>query len=137
MRIIGGRHYDHLPQRTLIVVALLAYGLGMGLMATAGSVVVLVAAAVSSGFSHGAIFPILTSQVVGRARTAERGSAMSIFTSIFDIALLFSAPAVGALIDGFDYRVAFTSVAAALVLGAVVYAVWDRRIVAAAAAAAV
>jgi len=134
MRIIGGRHYDHLPQRTLIVAALFAYGLGMGLMSTAGSLVVLVAAAVSSGLAHGAIFPILTSQVVGRARTAERGSAMSIFTSIFDIALLVSAPVVGALIDGFDYRLAFASVAGALVLGAVVYAMWDRRIVAAAAA---
>ncbi len=132
-RIIGGRHYDLLPQRMLIVTALLAYGLGMGLMATAGSVVVLVAAAVFSGLSHGAIFPILTSQVVGRSRTAERGSAMSIFTSIFDVALLFAAPAVGAVIDGFDYRVAFASVAVALLFGALVYALWDRRIVAAAA----
>ena len=127
MRIFGGRHYDRVPQRPFVVGALVAYGLGLALMALAGSVTVLVVAAVSGGLGHGAVFPILTSQVVSRARTAERGSAMSIFTSIFDIALLVAAPAVGVLIDGFSYRVAFTTVALALGFGAVVYTFWDRR----------
>jgi predicted MFS family arabinose efflux permease len=79
--------------------------------------------------AHGALFPILTSQVVSRARTAERGSAMSIYTSIFDIALLVSAPAVGVVIDGFDYRTAFSAVALMLGIGAVVYSLWDRWLV--------
>jgi predicted MFS family arabinose efflux permease len=131
MRIFGGRHYDRIPQRPFMVGALVAYGVGLALLAVAGSEPILVIAAISGGLAHGAIFPILTSQVVNRARTAERGSAMSIFTSIFDIALLLSAPAVGVLIDGFSYRVAFAMVALALVAGAVVYAFWDRRLVAA------
>jgi hypothetical protein len=37
---------------------------------------------------------------------------------------------VGLLIDGFSYRVAFATVSLALVVGAVVYAFWDRRLVA-------
>ncbi len=131
MRIFGGRYYDRLPQRLLIVGALLGYGLSLGLMAVAGSLPVLVLAAVPGGMAQGAVFPVLTSQVVTRARTAERGSAMSIFTSIFDIALLVSAPTVGSLIDGFDYRLAFGVVAIALLVGAVVYVTWDRRMVAA------
>jgi predicted MFS family arabinose efflux permease len=53
---------------------------------------------------------------------------MAIFTSIFDIALLISAPAVGFLIDGFDYRLAFGVVSIVLVAGAVLYAWWDHRI---------
>jgi predicted MFS family arabinose efflux permease len=100
------------------------------LLAVAGSEPIMVVAAASGGLAHGAVFPILTSQVVNRARTAERGSAMSTFTSIFDIALLLSAPAVGLLIDGFSYRIAFATVSLALVIGAVVYAFWDRRLVA-------
>jgi predicted MFS family arabinose efflux permease len=108
---------------------LLVYGLGLGLLAVAGNLPTLVAAAVFGGVAHGAVFPILTSQIVARARTAERGSAMSIFTSIFDIALLFGAPIVGYLIDGFDYGVAFGSVAVALLFGGVIYALWDRRTV--------
>ena len=135
MRILGGRYYDRIPQRPLVVGALVAYGLGLALLAVAGSEPVLVGAAVAGGAAHGVVFPIITSQVVNRARTAERGSAMSIFTSIFDIALLMAAPVVGLLIDGFSYRLAFGAVSVALGGGAVVYALWDRRLVAAAAAA--
>jgi predicted MFS family arabinose efflux permease len=130
MRILGGRHYDRIPQRPFVVGALVAYGMCLVLLAVAGSEPIMVVAAASGGLAHGAVFPILTSQVVNRARTAERGSAMSTFTSIFDIALLLSAPAVGLLIDGFSYRIAFATVSLALVIGAVVYAVWDRRLVA-------
>jgi predicted MFS family arabinose efflux permease len=128
-RIAGGRYYDRIPTRPFVVAALVTYGLSLGLMAIAGSVPLLVGAAVAGGMSHGAVFPIITSQVVGRARTSERGSAMAIFTSIFDIALLIGAPVVGALIDGFDYRVAFGSVAILLAIGALVFSIWDRRTV--------
>ena len=55
------------------------------------------------------------------------------FTSLFDIALLLGAPAVGFLIVGFDYLVAFSAVGVTLIVGAVVYAIWDRRMVAASA----
>jgi predicted MFS family arabinose efflux permease len=133
MRILGGRHYDRIPQRLFIIGALVSYGLSLAILALAGSVPLLIAAAIFGGMAHGAIFPILTSQVVGRARTAERGSAMAIFTSIFDIALLVAAPTVGLMIDGFNYKVAFGVVAIALGLGAAVYSIWDRRIVAQAA----
>lgn len=129
MRIFGGRHFDRIPQRAFVVSALVGYGLSLALLAVAGSVPLLVVAAVLGGVAHGAVFPILTSQIIARARTAERGSAMAIFTSIFDIALLIGAPVVGFLIDGFNYGVAFGSAAFALGLGAVVYAFWDRRLV--------
>jgi predicted MFS family arabinose efflux permease len=130
MRIFGGRHYDRVPKRPLVVGALLAYGLGVGLLAIGGSTSVMVAAAILAGVSHGAVFPVISSQLVSRARTSERGSAMAIFTSIFDIALLMAAPAVGSMIDGFDYTVAFGAVSVALGLGAIVYSIWDRRLAA-------
>ena len=133
MRVLGGAHYDRVPQRIFVVSALASYGLSLAMLAIAGSVPLLIVAAIFGGLAHGAVFPILTSQVVGRARTSERGSAMAIFTSIFDIALLVAAPTVGLLIDGFNYKVAFGCAAIALWLGAVVYAIWDRRIVAQAA----
>jgi predicted MFS family arabinose efflux permease len=128
MRILGGRYYDRVPKRPLVVGALLAYGLGVGLLAVGGSTPAMVVAAILAGVSHGAVFPIISSQLVSRARTSERGSAMAIFTSIFDIALLVAAPAVGSLIDGFDYTMAFGVVSIALGLGAIVYTIWDRRL---------
>ena len=127
-RIFGGSRYDRLPQSPLIIGSILSLAVCLAVMAVAGSAAVLIVAAVAGGMAHGALFPILSSQVVKRARTAERGSAMSIFTSIFDFSLLLSAPIVGAAIDGFDYRVAFGAVAIVIVLGAVVYAIWDRRL---------
>ncbi len=53
---------------------------------------------------------------------------MATFTSIFDVALLVGAPAVGFLIDGFDYVVAFSAAAVVLVAGAFAYRWWDLRI---------
>ena len=129
-RILGGSRYDRIPHRPLVVVSIALYGVGLLVMAVAQSVVFLAIAAAATGTAHGATFPILSSQVVNRARTSERGSAVATFTSIFDVALLFGAPAVGLLIDGFSYLVAFSATGVALILGGFVYAAWDRRLVA-------
>lgn len=129
-RIAGGRNYDRLPHRPLLVGATVAYGVGLALFAIAQSLPVFIAAAAISGAAHGVAFPLLSSEVVNRARVAERGSAMTTFTSIFDVALLFGAPAVGFLIEGFNYGVGFSAAATAIFLGSVVYSIWDRRLVA-------
>lgn len=132
-RIAGGGFYDRVPHRPLLVSSIAAYGLGIGALALAQGVPLFLTAAIVTGTAHGASFPLLSSEVVNRARVSERGSAMSTFTAIFDIALLAGAPAVGLLIDGFSYLVAFSVAGAALVLGALVYGFWDRRMVAASA----
>ncbi len=130
-RIVGGKTYDRIPARSIVVVAIAAYGLALLVLGRADSLVPFVVAAAVAGSSHGAVFPVLSSSVVHRARLSERGSAMSIFTSIFDVALLLSAPLFGSLVDQFSYRVAFTVVGVFLVFGGAVYAVWDHRMVAA------
>lgn len=98
------------------------------MLAVAESVGLFVVSAAVAGTAHGLAFPLLSSEVVNRARVAERGSAMTTFTSIFDVALLFGAPAVGFLIDGFDYTIGFGSAAIVIVVGSLLYAVWDRRL---------
>lgn len=127
-RLFGGRLYDRLRHRPLLVSSIAVYGAGLGVMALAGTTTTLLVAAVATGAAHGAAFPLLSSEVVNRARVAERGSAMSVFTSIFDIALLLGAPAVGFLIEGFNYLVAFSVAGVALAVGAVGYGFWDRRL---------
>jgi predicted MFS family arabinose efflux permease len=127
-RVLGGRMYDRVAHRPMVVGAILLYGAGVGVMALAGSTALLIVAALTAGAAHGAAFPLLSSEVVNRARESERGSAMSIFTSIFDIALLLGAPAVGFLIDGSGYLVAFAATSVVLCIGAVGYGAWDRRL---------
>jgi len=128
-RIFGGSRFDQLPHRAFLVSGISVFGVGLILMALAHAVWLLVIAAFVMGSAHGAAFPLLSSEVVNRARVAERGSAMAIFTSIFDIALLIGAPIVGFLIDGFSYTVGFTVAGVVLIVGSLVYRVWDRRLV--------
>jgi predicted MFS family arabinose efflux permease len=120
--------YDRFPHRPMVVGAIVTYGTGLGVMAFATTTQALVLAALVTGAAHGAAFPLLTSEVVNRARESERGSAMATFTAIFDIALLVGAPAVGFLIDGSGYLVAFSVTGAVLGIGAVIYAFWDQRL---------
>ncbi len=125
-RLAAGGSYDRVPKRAAVTISIFVYGSCLFILAGARVTWMLVVAAAIGGTAHGAVFPILSSQVVSRARTAERGSAMAIFTSIFDIALLLSAPAVGSLIEGSGYGVSLAAVGSALWAGAVVYTVWDR-----------
>lgn len=129
-RIFGGSRYDTLPHRKVLVAAVSAFGVGLTMMAFAQTASLLAAAALVMGTAHGTAFPLLSSEVVNRARVSERGSAMAIFTSIFDMALLFGAPLIGFLIDGFDYTTAFTVGGVLLVSGILVYWVWDRHLMA-------
>jgi predicted MFS family arabinose efflux permease len=129
-RIIGGRSYDRIPHRPLLLIAIVSYGLSLVVLGMSQNVPLFVTAAFLGGMAHGAVFPVLSSSVVYRARASERGSAMSIFTSIFDVALLASAPVVGSLIEGFSYTVAFTTMGVFLLIGVFVYSVWDRRMIA-------
>jgi predicted MFS family arabinose efflux permease len=129
-RIFGGRSYDRIPQRPLVLVAIVSYGLSLVMLGQSQAVPLFVIAAFLGGLGHGAVFPVLSSSVVYRARASERGSAVSIFTSIFDVALLLSAPTVGFMIEGFSYTVAFTTVGALLVVGGLIYSVWDKRMIA-------
>lgn len=127
-RIIGGQVYDRISHRALITVSIGSYGVGMSALASAEAVPMMVVGAMLCGTAHGAAFPLLSSEVVNRARVSERGSALGTFTSIFDFALLAGAPAVGFLIDGFGYLFAFSAAGIALVVGSIAYRVWDRRL---------
>jgi predicted MFS family arabinose efflux permease len=75
---------------------------------------------------HCFTFPILLGLVVTRARAAERGAAMSLFTALFDGGVLVGGPTLGALIRFADYPAIFTSAAALVATGAAVLAIWDR-----------
>ena len=127
-RIIGGSRYDALPHRTLLVTSVAVFGSGLVLLAVAQTAWLMILSAFVTGTAHGTAFPLMSSEVVNRARVSERGSAMSIFTSIFDIALLFGAPLVGFMIDGISYLVAFSVVGVFIIGGSIVYGLWDRRL---------
>ncbi len=126
VRILSSGRLDRFPQLPLVAVSVVAYAAGFAFLAAAGSAGGLAAGAVLFGLGHGLLFPILTAYVVTRSREAERGSAMAIFTSLFDLAVLTAAPTVGVIIDWRGYSVAFGAMAVFIVLGLVGYVYWER-----------
>lgn len=125
-RLLSSRRLDVVPTRPALAIAMGGFAFAFALLAGAESTAPFVAAALFAGASHGVAFPMMMSQVVGRARIAERGSALASFTALFDIALLGAAPVVGALIDRSGYDAAFGAVSGFLAVGTIVYALWDR-----------
>lgn len=125
-RLGGGSRYDRMPHRAVTAAAVTVQGIGLVLVGGADSVALLAGGALFMGMAHGMVFPILSSQVVGRARTAERGSAVAMFTSVIDVGLLMVAPLVGFLIEGLGYGFAFSAVGLVLVGGSLLYLGWDR-----------
>lgn len=126
-RLGGGSRYDRLPHRGVAVTAVVAQAAGLILVAVAGDLGPLLIGAGLAGAAHGVVFPILSSEVVNRSRTAERGSAVAAFTSVMDISLVTMAPAVGTIIDLASYAAAFASVGLVVAAGAGIYLIWDRR----------
>lgn len=96
------------------------------LLAEVMSLPVLLAAAALGGFGHGLVFPILSSEVVRRARISERGSAVALFTSVFDLAVLMAVPVVGRVIDAVSYPAAFRTTSVMMVIGLVLFVALDR-----------
>ena len=120
-----------LPQRKgygrVVVPMFFVIALTLFLLSITESNVLFVTAAVLGGGAHGVVFPVISSEVVRRARVKERGSAIAIFTSLFDIALIGAIPIIGRVIDTSGYPAAFEGSAALVAVGTVVYWVLDRR----------
>ena len=127
-RIVGGSRYDARPHRALLVTSVAVFGSGLVLLAVAQPASVMILSAFVTGTAHGTAVSLMSSEVINRARVSKRGSAVSIFTSIFDMALLFGAPLVGFMIDGISYLVAFSVAGAVIIGGSFVYGLWDRRL---------
>ena len=126
VRILSSGRLDIVAQIPLVAVSVSAYAAGFFVLAAAQSAVVMSCGAAFLGFGHGLLFPILSAQVVTRSRAAERGSAMAIFTSLFDLAVLTTAPVVGAIIDWRGYAAAFVALGVVITSGLVVYVLWER-----------
>ncbi len=128
VRIASNAGLDKVRHIYLISVSLAVYAVGLAGLGLAGSDTEMAVAAALLGFGHGLLFPVVTAQVVSRARETERGSAMAIFTSLFDLAVLTAAPVTGVLIDWRGYTTAFVGLGCFVAIGLVAYIAWERAL---------
>lgn len=114
------------PERTLVP-SVASMAMGLALLGAAQHAAHVVAAGILVGVGHGYAFPILSSLVVTRGRPSERGSAMTLFTALFDGGMLMGGPLLGLLAEATSHRTMF-QVAALLALSAALgFLAWDRR----------
>ena len=116
---------DRVGQKRVLGPAVAASSAAFGLLASAGSTVEMVAAALLAGAAHAFIFPIISSLIVTRSRASERGSAIAILIAIFDLAILVGGPTVGTMIEHAGYPTAFATLGVTVAVGGVGFFVWD------------
>ena len=116
---------DRVGQKRVLAPAVAGYSAAFGLLALADSAVEMVGAAIVGGISAAFIYPIISSLLVTRSRASERGSAITIFIAVFDLAILAGAPAVGAIIESAGYPTAFATVGVTVAVGTLGFFIWD------------
>ena len=126
-RLVGGWVPDRFGLTRVLVPALLSFAVGLMLLGIAKTVWVVWIAGFFGGLGHGYAFPILLGLVSQRARPMERGTAMAIYTTIDDGAVLLAGPALGLVIEALGYAAMFTSAAGFLAGVTVLFWLWDRR----------
>jgi MFS family permease len=126
LRLLFGWVPERVGPKRALYPALGLLATGFLLLALAPSATAVAVAGTFCGLGHGFTFPILSGLVVTRARAAERGAAMSLFTALFDGGVLVGGPALGLVIHLAGYPAMFATAAATVVVGAVVFAFWDR-----------
>jgi MFS family permease len=126
LRVFFGWLPDRIGPKRVLLPALATLATGFLLMSRADSAGDVALAGVFCGAGHGYTFPILFGMVVGRTRSADRGSAMAIYTALFDVGVLIGGPSLGLVIELAGYPTMYAVAAGWIALGALVFAVWDR-----------
>ena len=126
VRVLAGWAPDRLGPRRILYPALGTAAAGFVVLALFPTAAGVTAAGVFLGAGHAYVFPILYSMVVTRAAPRERGTAMAVFTGLFDAGTLVGSPALGMIIVTGGYATMFVVAALWLVVGTVSFARWDR-----------
>ncbi len=118
---------DRFGFRRILIPALLSYALGLFLLASASQAWMVWLAGIGCDLGHGFAYPTLLALVTRRARAAERGAAMAIYTTIDDGAILIAGPMLGLVIEYGGYAAMFGSSAVLLAGTTLLYVTWDRE----------
>ena len=126
LRVFFGWLPDRIGPKRVLFPALAVLATGFVLLSQATTSAEVTLAGVLCGAGHGYTFPILFGMVVSRTREADRGSAMAIYTALFDVGVLLGGPSLGFVIERAGYPAMYAVAAVLVFLGTAIFAVWDR-----------
>lgn len=125
LRVLAGWLPDRVGPKRVLFPALVSLAVGFLVLGLARSEEAVWAAGVLCGIGHGYTFPILFSLVVTRARATDRGTAMAIYTGLFDLGVLIGGPSLGAAVERMGFTFMFHGTAGWVLLGTAIFAFWD------------
>jgi MFS family permease len=128
LRVLFGWVPERLGLIRVLIPSLLFGGSGLIMLALATGPVHLLIAAFACGVGHGFAFPIISALVVTRAQPDERGSAIALFTALFDLGVLFGGPSFGVSARYAGYPVTFALAGGLCIVATVVFVLWDRSV---------
>ena len=125
-RVFFGRVPERFGLIVVLIPSLLLGALGLAILAVATVELHMILAAIVCGVSHGFAFPIISALVVTRAQADERGSAVALFTALFDFGVLIGGPAFGLSVRLFDYPTSFALTGGLIAICTLIFVVWNR-----------
>lgn len=127
LRVFFGWMPDRVGVKRVFFPSMTTIGAAMFVLAAARSEAWIAAAGVLAGIGHGFAFPILSALVVNRANPGDRGSAVSLFTAVFDTGIVLGGLLFGPIAgEEKDFRTMYVVAGVIPLVGAAIFWLWDR-----------
>jgi len=126
VRFLGARIPDKFGPRNLVAPALSFYVIAFITASGAESLSGVLTSGLLAGIGHGYCFPVIASQVVGRSPDTMRGSAMAMFTALWEVTALSFTPFFGAISDTYGDAFMFSLAAVCAVAGLMMWCVVEH-----------
>jgi MFS family permease len=128
VRIGFGWLPDRLGPVRILVPSLASIAVSLLLLAGTGQDAAVWVAGILFGLGHGYVYPVVFGLVVSRARDADRGSAVGIFTSLFDVGGVIGGPLFGGVILLAGFSPMYVLAAGIVLGGTAIFLRWDGRV---------
>lgn len=127
LRVAFGWVPDRIGPKRALFPAIGSIALALFVLSVSHGALWMAIGGVLAGLGHGFAFPILSAMVVTRAHPSDRGSAVALFTAIFDAGILLGSPLLGVIARASDLRTMFAAASALPLIGALSFFLWDRE----------
>ena len=127
VRLFGASVPDRVGPARMIPPAMSTYIGAVGIVAGAHTSGGFLLAGGLAGIGHGYAFPVLTGQVVDRVTPGLRGTAMSLYTALWDVVKLAWVPVAGILADGVGDTAMLLTTATAAACSLAIWGILEGR----------
>ncbi len=127
IRVGFGRLSDRLGHRRIIAPAFFVLIAGVWFLSEAKAQWMFALAGVLNGTAHGFLFPAINALALNRSSDGNFGKAQSLFGAAFSAGMTLGVFSHGVIAAAFGYSAMFLSLACWILVGLLIFLVWDQR----------